>query len=74
MDSWYASGQVMAVIDQLGKVYYCPLKLNRRVDDTGGVEEYKRIDQLVGLKPNCRTANLSRCGVSKRQKGETVPG
>jgi len=47
MDSWYASGQVAAVIDQLGG-YYCPLKLNRRVDDTGGVEEYKRIDQLVG--------------------------
>jgi len=39
------------------------------VDDTGGVEEYKRIDQC-GLKPN-RTANLSRG--FKRQKGETVP-
>lgn len=32
MDSWYATQKLMAQIDQLGKVYYCPLKCNRRVD------------------------------------------
>ena len=37
----------MAEIDNLGKIYYCPLKSNRLVDDSGGVEKYKRIDQLA---------------------------
>ena len=46
MDSWYAAQKLMSHIDRLGKIYYCPLKVNRLVDDTGGVEKYKRIDQL----------------------------
>lgn len=46
MDSWYASQKVMAQIDQLGKIYYCPLKRNRRVDDSGGNEPYQRVDEL----------------------------
>ena len=29
MDSWYATQRLMALIDNLGKVYYCPLKSNR---------------------------------------------
>ena len=36
MDSWYATQKLMAQIDQLEKLYYCPLKSNRRVDDSGG--------------------------------------
>jgi hypothetical protein len=46
MDSWYATKTLMQYIDNLGKYYYCPLKKNRLVDDTGGREEYKRIDSL----------------------------
>lgn len=46
MDSWYAAKQLMAAIEALGKVYYCPLKTNRLVDDSTGCEPYKRIDQL----------------------------
>ncbi len=46
MDSWYAVKKLMALIEELGKVYYCPLKTNRLVDDSGGVEPYQRIDQL----------------------------
>ena len=46
MDSWYATKKLMAAIEGLGKVYYCPLKTNRLVDDSGGSEPYKRIDQL----------------------------
>ncbi|MBD3885401.1 transposase [Phormidium tenue FACHB-886] len=46
MDSWYAAQKLMASIEELGKVYYCPLKLNRLVDDSGRNEPYKRIDQL----------------------------
>ncbi len=37
MDSWYATQRLMGLIDNLGKIYYCPLKSNRLVDDTGGV-------------------------------------
>jgi len=47
MDSWYASQRIMGLIDNLGKIYYCPLKVNRLVDDTKGVEKYKRIDKLI---------------------------
>ena len=47
MDSWYAAQKVMAAIDQAGKIYYCPLKRNRLVDDSGGAQPYRRIDALV---------------------------
>ena len=47
MDSWYATQKLMAQIDQLQKVYYCPLKTNRRVDDSGGTAPYQRVDKLV---------------------------
>ncbi|NEP79150.1 MAG: hypothetical protein F6K39_13850 [Okeania sp. SIO3B3] len=46
MESWYATQRSMALIDNLGKIYYCPLKINRLVDDTGGVEKYKNIGEL----------------------------
>jgi hypothetical protein len=47
MDSWYATKDLMQFIDQLGKYYYCPLKKNRLVDDTGGQEKYKPIESIA---------------------------
>lgn len=47
MDSWYATQKLMAQVDQLEKVYYCPLKSNRRVDDSGGTQAYQRVDELL---------------------------
>ena len=47
MDSCYATQKLMAQIDKLQKVYYCPLKTNRRVDDSGGTAPYQRVDELV---------------------------
>lgn len=47
MDSWYSSQKLRGMIDDLGKIYYCPLKKNRLVDDTGGVEKYKSIEKLT---------------------------
>jgi hypothetical protein len=47
MDSWYATQKLMGQIDQLEKLYYCPLKTNRRVDDSGGAVPYMRVDELV---------------------------
>lgn len=48
MDSWYAAQnqKLMACIERLGKIYYCPLKRNRLVDDSEGSEKYKPIEQL----------------------------
>jgi hypothetical protein len=47
MDTWYATQKLMAQIESLNKIYYCPLKTNRLVDDTGGQEPYKSIAELT---------------------------
>ena len=47
MDSWYATTKLMQLIDSLDKYYYCPLKKNRLVDDTGGREKYQKIETLL---------------------------
>lgn len=47
MDSWYATQKLMALIDEeLKKIYYCPLKCNRSVDDSGVTADYQRVDSL----------------------------
>lgn len=46
MDSWYATKEIMLQIEQLGKIYYCPLKDNRQVDDSGGAKPYQRVDSI----------------------------
>ncbi len=38
----------MGLIDNMEKISYCPLKINRLVDDTGGVEKYQKIGELSG--------------------------
>ncbi|MEM9089511.1 MAG: transposase [Cyanobacteria bacterium P01_F01_bin.53] len=46
MDSWYAAKQLLLLIESLNKAYYCPLKTNRKVDDSGGQQPYQRVDSL----------------------------
>ena len=46
MDSWYAAKALMLQIESLDKVYYCPFKSNRLVDDSGGEKSYQRVDSL----------------------------
>ena len=43
MDSWYAAKDLMMHIDRAGKVFYCPLKSNRKVDDSGGERPYQAV-------------------------------
>ena len=50
MDSWYATKKMMLQIEKLDKIYYCPLKSNRQVDDSGGSEPYQRVDNLQWTK------------------------
>lgn len=58
MDSWYASKDLMQYIDKLGKYYYCPLKKNRLVDDTEGVEKYKTISSLNWSSPELEQGKI----------------
>lgn len=46
MDTWYATKKVMLLIESLKKQYYCPLKNNRQVDDSIGLQSYQRVDSL----------------------------
>ena len=47
MDSWYATTSILLQIETIGKYYYCPIKSNRLVDDSGGVKAYCRVDSLA---------------------------
>ena len=46
MDTWYATKDLMLFIEVLGKLYYCPLRDNRMVDDSAGEHAYQRVDAL----------------------------
>jgi Transposase DDE domain len=47
MDSWYATKEIMLAIEKYRKIYDCPLKDNRQVDDSGGSQPYQRVDRLT---------------------------
>ena len=47
MDSWSATKSIMLYIESGQKKFYCPLKRNRRVDGTNGVQPYQRVDSLA---------------------------
>jgi len=46
MDTWYATKDLLLFIESLQKLYYCPLKDNRQVDDSSGRQPYQRVDSL----------------------------
>jgi hypothetical protein len=46
MDAWYATKEIMLLIDGMKKTFYCPLKSNRQVDDSGGEHPYQWVDAL----------------------------
>ena len=47
MDAWYAMKDLMLLIEGMGKKkYYCPLKSNPQVEDSGGERSYQRVDEL----------------------------
>jgi hypothetical protein len=47
MDSWYATTQMMTRLHQAGKLFYCPLKHNRLVDESKGQAPYQAVDTLA---------------------------
>jgi hypothetical protein len=86
MDTWYATKPLMLAIEALHKVYYCPLKDNRHVDDSGGATPYRRVDSLTwttveethgkGIKikdfPKTHTVNLFRVVLSTQRTDYVV--
>ncbi len=68
MDSWYATQALMAQIDQLEKLYYCPLKVNRRVDDSSGCRPYVRVDELVWSAEELQQGKLIKVGGFPKDK------
>jgi hypothetical protein len=46
MDTWYATKALMLLIESLHKLYVCPIKDNRLVDDSGERQPYRRVDKL----------------------------
>ena len=50
MDTWYVTKGMMLQIEKFKKIYYCPLKSNRPVDDSGEEQPYQRVDSLAWTK------------------------
>ena len=46
MDAWHASKDLMLHLHRANKIFYCPLKSNRRVDDSGGQDPYRSVSDL----------------------------
>lgn len=46
MDTWYAVAWIMRHIDGASKRYYCPIRKNRKVDDSGGEKKLRPVSQL----------------------------
>jgi len=46
MDGWYAERTLMLLIERLGLLYYCPVKLNRKLDESDGQQPYQSLKNL----------------------------
>lgn len=46
MDSWYATTALMTRLIKAEKFFYCPIKKNRQVDQSGGTEAYRAVETL----------------------------
>jgi hypothetical protein len=46
MDSWYATTEMMKLLISKHKIFYCPLKSNRKVDDSQGKSPYRAVSKL----------------------------
>ena len=46
MDSWYATTDLMKYFINQGKIFYCPVKSNRKADETGGEQPYQQVGNL----------------------------
>lgn len=45
MDSWYATADIFKYLIGEKKTFYCPIKANRKIDDTKEKEPYKQVQE-----------------------------
>lgn len=57
MDSWYATTKLMTCIHNLGKIFYCPVKKNRRAKTT---DKYERVENLQWDQENLQKGRFAR--------------
>ena len=55
MDTWYAAKNELLFIEQLGKVYYCPVRENRLVSLHRDDKCYQRVDALLWSQEELRS-------------------
>jgi len=68
-DSWHATKDLMLLVERLKKKYYCPIKANRQVDDSGGAGKYRRADSLEWTPDElARGKQVKICGFPKGHK------
>lgn len=48
-DSWYATSDVLKYLLGEKKTFYCPIKANRKIDDSKGKEPYKQVQVHIAL-------------------------
>ena len=70
MDAWYASMKVMKAIEKLSKIYYVPLKRNRLVNDTNGIQPHQQVKDLSWTQEE--TQQGKRAHINKFPKGHQV--
>ena len=70
MDAWYGSMKVMKAIERLSKIYYLPLKRNRLVNDTDGVQPHQQVRDLSWSQTEIRQGK--RVHIKKFPKGHQV--
>ena len=58
MDTWYAAKDELLFIERLGKVYYCPIKDNRKVSVSRSDPTYYRADELAWSQDDLRHGRL----------------
>ena len=47
MDTWYATKELMVFIESQKKIYYCPIRENRLVDDSCAARPYRPVAELM---------------------------
>ncbi len=58
MDTWYAAKDELLFIEQLDKIYYCPVKDNRLVCLDRTSKQYYRVDQILWSQDELRAGRL----------------
>jgi len=75
MDTGYATRELMPQIESLRKIYYCPLRANRQVDDSGATQPYRRVDALQWSPAKYASGKIIKIkGFPGRAQGETISG